>query len=106
MFIKINQDNEIVDNSENFIELDSNGDRLLIFGNFISLFQNKKFLSKNESIEIFKISLNNISQLEKNIRETIGSCQFILKKKNEDKEFLIQMKVLDYFMELNITFYM
>ena len=81
MFIKINQDNEIVDNSENFIELDSNGDRLLIFGNFISLFQNKKFLSKNESIEIFKISLKNISQLEKNIRETIGSCQFILKKK-------------------------
>lgn len=82
MNIKINQENEIVNNSENYIELNYNENRLLIFGNFITLFQNKRFLSKNESIEILKISLNSINHLEKNIRDTIGSCQFILIKKN------------------------
>lgn len=84
MYIKINQKNEIVDNSKNSIELISNGNKLLIFGNFISLFQNKKFLSKNESIEIFKYSLNDDSNLEGCIKDTIGSCQFVLKKKNSE----------------------
>ena len=51
MDIKINQKNEIVNNSEKYIELNSNENRLIIFGNFITLFQNKRFLSKNESMK-------------------------------------------------------
>ncbi len=84
MYIKINQYNEIVDNSKNYIELSSNDNKLIIYGNFISLFRNKKFFTKKESLEIFKISLDNTNHLEKNIRDTIGSCQFILKKKNAE----------------------
>ena len=84
MYIKINQENEIINNSDNYIELNSVENKLIIYGNFLSLFQNKKFLTKNESIEILKKHLNDINYLKENIRDTIGSCQFILKKKNGD----------------------
>ena len=63
MYIKINQYNEIVDNSKNYIELSSNDNKLIIYGNFISLFRNKKFFTKKESLEIFKISLDNTNHL-------------------------------------------
>lgn len=82
MYFEINNKNEIKHNFKKYITIESNGDSLLIIGEFSCLFQNKKFLTEKESIEFFKSSLRDLIELEKCILNTIGNCQFILKRFN------------------------
>ena len=84
MYFEINSSNEILFYNKKYksIELDNN--KLNIYGDFLCLFQNKKFLKETESLEILRSSLKDLNKLQKNILDTIGACQFVLRRSNGD----------------------
>ena len=82
MYFEIDNKNEIRHNFKKYVEIKLAGNSLIICGNFLCLFHNKKFLTEPESIDLIKSSLTNLSDLQEKILNTIGDCQFILKRSN------------------------
>ena len=82
MYFEIDNKNKIRHNFKKYVEIELAGNSLIICGNFLCLFHNKKFLTEPESIDLIKSSLTNLSDLQEKILNTIGDCQFILKRSN------------------------
>ena len=82
MYFEIDHKNEIRHNFKKYVEIELAGNSLIICGNFLCLFHNKKFLTEPDSIDLIKSSLTNLNDLQKNILNSIGDCQFILKRSN------------------------
>ena len=87
MYLEIDIKMNINHSFSDFTEINDGPNKLLIIGNFLSIFKDKKFLTKEESLKILEKSLKDLNNLKKYIYNSIGECHFVLK--NSLKEIFI-----------------
>lgn len=78
MNLEIDNNNNLKIDYSDCIQLIKNNNELIIYGEFLSIFSNKKFLSKQDSLDYLKDSIDNIQDLKIKINNIIGSCHLIL----------------------------
>ena len=65
MYLEIDIKMNINHNFSDFTEINDGPNKLLIIGNFLSIFKDKKFLTKEESLKILEKSLKDLDNLKK-----------------------------------------